>query len=146
MKLFFIQPCYMSYYKELGEEFGSYWTPEFKDSHKIFWLIFYSHISYIKNMESPVGQGCRIHRLHFYCKTSTTNECPRFDTKQCDGEVPLILGLRGHVDYPFMALAPKSTNPESYPVISIISSPLTRSHTQSYQLYQECGKPSRLGL
>ena len=34
-----------------------------------------------------VGWGCRIHRLH--------NECPKYDTKQSDVEVSVILKLWG---------------------------------------------------
>ena len=39
---------------------------------------------------SPVGLGCRIHRLHF-CKgvRPPTNECFGYDTKQSDGEAPV---------------------------------------------------------
>ena len=37
----------------------------------------------------PVGWGCRIHRLHL------PNECPGYDTKQSEGEVPVRLELWG---------------------------------------------------
>ena len=39
------------------------------------------------------------------CKTPT-NECPRYDTKQSDGEAPVAFG---NADYPFMTIAPRST-------------------------------------
>ena len=46
--------------------------------------------------DCPVGWGWRIHWLHL-CRgvrpPPTPNECPRYDTKQSDGEVPVMLGL-----------------------------------------------------
>ena len=41
----------------------------------------------------PVGWGCRIHRLLLCRGVRLPNECPRYDTKQSDGEVPVILEL-----------------------------------------------------
>ena len=35
----------------------------------------------------PVGWGCRIHWQHF------CNKCPEYDTKQSDGEVPVMWGF-----------------------------------------------------
>ena len=47
-------------------------------------------------MYCPVGWGCRIHRLHVYRGVRPpTNECPGYDTKQSDGEVPAVLELWG---------------------------------------------------
>ena len=43
----------------------------------------------------PVGWGSRIHRLHLSKGVRTPNECPRYDTKQSDGEVPVMLELWG---------------------------------------------------
>ena len=45
----------------------------------------------------PVGWGCRIHRLLLSrgVRPPTTNECPEYDTKQSDGEVPAVLELWG---------------------------------------------------
>ena len=40
----------------------------------------------------PVGCGCRIHRLQ---DKISTNEYPGYDTKQSDGEVPVMLELWG---------------------------------------------------
>ena len=42
----------------------------------------------------PVGWGCRIHWLYL-CRgvIPPTNEDPRYDTKQSDGEVPVMLEL-----------------------------------------------------
>ena len=40
----------------------------------------------------PVGWGCRIHRLHLSRRVKAhLNECPDNDTKQSDGEVPVLL-------------------------------------------------------
>ena len=45
-------------------------------------------------MGCPVGWGCRIHRLHLCRGVSLpSDECPDYDTKQSDGEVPVMLGL-----------------------------------------------------
>ena len=52
----------------------------------------------------PVGWGCRINRLLLCLGGSPPpsreavglfNECPGYNTKQSDGEVPVILGLWG---------------------------------------------------
>ena len=44
----------------------------------------------------PVGWGCRIHQLHL-CRgvIPPPHECPGYDTKQSDGEVPAMLELWG---------------------------------------------------
>ena len=43
---------------------------------------------------SPVGWGCRIHRL-LLCRgvRPPPNECPGYDTKQSDGKVPAVVEL-----------------------------------------------------
>ena len=49
----------------------------------------------IQHLPCPVGWGCRIHRL-LLCRgvrTPPPNECPGYDTKQSDGEVPAMLEL-----------------------------------------------------
>ena len=45
----------------------------------------------------PVGWGCRIHWLHFCSGVwpPHPNECPRYDTRQADGEVPVRPSLPG---------------------------------------------------
>ena len=55
----------------------------------------------------PVGWGCRIHRL-LLCRrvTPTPNECPRYDTKQSDGEVPAMLELWRMRSTPSLPLLP----------------------------------------
>ena len=37
----------------------------------------------------PVSRGCRIHRL-LLCRGVPPNECPGHDTKQSDGEIPVM--------------------------------------------------------
>ena len=46
---------------------------------------------------SPFGWGSRIHRLHLCREVSPppANDCPGYDTKQSDGEVPMMLELCG---------------------------------------------------
>ena len=57
--------------------------------------------------DCPVGWGCRIHRLHLCRGVRTpTNECPYYDTKQSDGEVPLMLRLWGMRSTPSLPLLP----------------------------------------
>ena len=53
-----------------------------------------SHTSTPNQHYCPVGWGCRIHRL-LLCRgvRHPTNECPVYDTKQSDGEVPAVLEL-----------------------------------------------------
>ena len=47
-------------------------------------------------MACPVGWGYRLYRLHLCRRVkSTSNECPVYDTKQSDGEVPVMLQLWG---------------------------------------------------
>ena len=52
----------------------------------------------ITTKNCPVGWGCRIHQM-LLCrggkKPPLHHECPRFDTKQSDGGVPVILELWG---------------------------------------------------
>ena len=50
----------------------------------------------LPKMACQVSWGCRIHWLHL-CRgvRPTPNECPGYDTKQSDGEVPVMLELWG---------------------------------------------------
>ena len=41
--------------------------------------------------------------------TPSPNECPEYDTKQSDDEAPVILEIRENAEYPFIAIAPRST-------------------------------------
>ena len=60
----------------------------FKYSYLIVIIIWFPMI--ISSNNGPVGWSCRIHRLHF-----SSNECPRYDNKQSDGEAPVRLKLWG---------------------------------------------------
>ena len=55
----------------------------------------------------PVGWGCKIHRLHL-CRGGKTppKECPGYDTKQTDGEVPAVLELWRMRSTPLLPLLP----------------------------------------
>ena len=37
------------------------------------------------------------------------NECPGYDTKQCDGEATVMHKVLGNAEYSFTAIAPRST-------------------------------------
>ena len=51
-------------------------------------FFFYSSVNWC----CLIDWGCRIHWLHFYRGTRPpANECPVYDTKQSDGEAPVIL-------------------------------------------------------
>ena len=56
----------------------------------------------------PVDWGCKIHRLHLCrgVRPPTPNECPRYDTKWSDGEVPMMLELWGMQSAPSLPLLP----------------------------------------
>ena len=61
----------------------------------------------VLSMGCPVGWGCRIHRL-LLCRgvRPPANECPGYDTKQSDGEVPAMLELWGMQSTPSLPLLP----------------------------------------
>ena len=52
----------------------------------------------------PVGWGCRIHRLHLCRGLRPLHESPGYDTKQSDGEVPVMLELWGMQSTPLLPL------------------------------------------
>ena len=53
-----------------------------------------SHLFIQLNFKTcPVGWGCRIHRPLLCRGVRPRNECPRYDTKQSDGEVQVMLKL-----------------------------------------------------
>ena len=57
----------------------------------------------------PVGWGCRIYRLLLHRGVRPpppTNECPGYDTKQSDGEVPAVLELWGMRSTPSLPSLP----------------------------------------
>ena len=55
-----------------------------------------------------VSWGCRIHWLHLCrgVRPPPLNECPRYDTKQSDGEVPAVLELWGMRSTPSLPSLP----------------------------------------
>ena len=57
-------------------------------------------------MSCPVGWGCRIHRLLLCREIRLPNECPGYDTKQSDGEVPVMLKLWGMRSTPSLPSLP----------------------------------------
>ena len=59
------------------------------------------------NHPCPVDWGCKIHRLLLYRGVRPpANECPRYDTKQSDGEVPAMLELWGMQRTPSLPALP----------------------------------------
>ena len=73
----------------------------------------------------PVDWGCRIHRLLF-CKgvrpAPTADEYPGYDTKQSDGEIPVILELWEMQSYSSLPSFPRPFWSEmlaSYRILSI---------------------------
>ena len=75
----------------------------------VVYILFPSVLQYLDPISStcPVGWGCRIHWLHL-CRgvKPPPNECPGYDTKQSDGEVPAVLELRGMRSTPSLPLLP----------------------------------------
>ena len=64
-------------------------------------------VSFYNPKVCPVGWGSRIHRLHL-CRGvwPHPNECPDYDVKQSDGEVPVMPGLWGIQSTPSLPLLP----------------------------------------
>ena len=60
-------------------------------------------------IDCPVSWGCRIHWLHL-CRgvrpPTPPNECPGYDTKQSDDEVPAVLELWGMRSTPLLPSLP----------------------------------------
>ena len=56
----------------------------------------WKHFLRLNRYYCPVGWGCRIHRVHL-CRgvRPYPNECPGYDIKKSDGEVPVMLELWG---------------------------------------------------
>ena len=67
----------------------------------------YLHTAFRKKqyfIHCPVDWSCRIHRLHLCRGVKPRNECTRYDTKQSDGEVPVMLELWGMRSTPSLPL------------------------------------------
>ena len=80
----------------------------------VFWLL---HLQkYSTNVSSnviektsfirsfPVGWRCRLHQLLLCRREQLPNESPGYDTKQSDGEVPVMLVLWGNAEYTLPSL------------------------------------------
>ena len=67
-----------------------------------------------------VGWGCRIHQL-LLCRVVTPHphECPAYDTKQSDGEVPVMLELWGIRTTPLLPLWPGVVAPDKGPIYEL---------------------------
>ena len=63
----------------------------------------------IHSQTDTVGWGCRKHQLHL-CRgvKLPTNECPGYDTKQSDGEPPVMLEFSGMQSTPSLPSLPGS--------------------------------------
>ncbi len=59
------------------------------------WFSFFPISSTTNVITWPVGLGCRIHRLLLCRGVRPQNECPVYDTKQYDGEVPVMQEIWG---------------------------------------------------
>ena len=59
-------------------------------------------------LSCPVSWGSRIHRLHLCrgIRPPPPNECSGYDTKQSDGEVPVMLEVWGMLCTPSLPLLP----------------------------------------
>ena len=56
----------------------------------------------------PVCCGCKIYRLHLCRGVRLTQKCPRYDTKQSEGEASIILEILGMRSMPSLPLLPGS--------------------------------------
>ena len=59
-------------------------------------------------LHAPFTWGYRIHQLHFYrgVRSPPPQECPGYDIKQSDGEVPVMLELWGMQSTPLLSSLP----------------------------------------
>ena len=75
------------------------------------------------NISCLVGWFCKIHQLHFYreARNSPTNECPGYDSKQSDGEVPVMLELWGMQNNPYLPSLPGPLWPSEVALGRILS-------------------------
>ena len=67
---------------------------------RVFWHINHCRLFNAKSSLCILCRGVR-----------PPHECPGYDTEQSDGEVPVISQVHslGNVEYPFTAIAPRST-------------------------------------
>ena len=62
---------------------------------KGFYYKLFETIHLCENHFGPVGWDCCIHRLHLCRKVRAPDKFPGYETKNCDGEAPVMLELRG---------------------------------------------------
>ena len=72
------------------------------------WIIWNKTVFTFNSVYCPVGWGCRIHQLHLYrgLRTPSHNKGPEYNTKQSDGEIPIMLELWGMQNTPSLPLLP----------------------------------------
>ena len=65
-------------------------------------------MKFYTQIDCPVSWGCRIHKTAPLQrgKTPSPNEFPGYDTKQSEGDLPVILGLWGIRSIPSLPLLP----------------------------------------
>ena len=66
---------------------------------------------YDTKLHGVVGWDCRMHCLYLCSGIRPPPECPRYDTTQSGGEVPVMLELWGMWSTPSLALLPGPLRP-----------------------------------
>ena len=94
---------------------------EVRESHTLYlhiyifcvvsWEVFF--LPMVPSNSGPVSWDCRTHQLHLCrrVRPPLTNEFPGYDTKQSDGEVPIMLELSGMQSTPSLPSLPGSLWP-----------------------------------
>ena len=68
-------------------------------------FVYWNKVVYFSFAQSA-GGGCKIHQLHLCGEGKHPPECPGYDTKQSNGEVPVMLELWGIRSTPSLPLLP----------------------------------------
>ena len=74
-----------------------------KDGYSLYVI---SHTGEFNPDGSPGILSCRVHQLHFCRGYTSPNKYPEYDTKQSDGEAPVMLKLWGMQSTPSLSLLP----------------------------------------
>ena len=83
------------------------WLPNYKDCHPFDYYVWGAAEGRIRDELCLVGWGYKIHQLLLCWKVRPTpNKCPGYDTKQSDGEVPVVLELWRMRSTPLLPLLP----------------------------------------
>ena len=73
-------------------------------------MVDYVFISVQVSLFTQSAEGVEYTRCPRQQRSKTSpNECPKYDTKQSDGEVSEMLELLGYAEYPFIAITRRST-------------------------------------